>query len=303
MKLEGRDAFWKIAKVKGQLWHRVLVGRFDKISDAESYRRQLEKGASKTFFVRKIIEESPTSQSPKPPHRPLKRDVKTEAAPTPTVVKKAPAKPDSPKADRMAPQPVPAPEKKLPSPARDLETPLGNVEKTIRTEPSPQLPAAPPAPPAVAVPSKVPITSERHFGQRFVDRGDGTISDLRMKLMWIKNGWRLEFFSAVDWHKAVGKCARFKYGGYSDWRLPTLAEWKSIIDPDKEYPALVEPNPFENIIAHMPYWSQTEYSYKAGFGAASENATQAYTVMLYYGNINHQRKNEKAFVLPVRSLK
>jgi hypothetical protein len=177
------------------------------------------------------------------------------------------------------------------------------ADKAIPPEPLTSLPAAVPAPPPETMPEKVQTASEAPDGQRFVDHGDGTISDRRMNLMWIKNGWRLDFFSAVDWHKAVEKCARFKHGGYSDWRLPTLAEWKSIIDPWQEYPALVEPNPFENIIAHMPYWSQTEYTYKGGYGTASERAIHAYTVMLYYGSINHQRKSKKAFVLPVRSLK
>ena len=135
---------------------------------------------------------------------------------------------------------------------------------------------------------------------RFVDNRDGTVTDTKTNLMWVKNGWRFDFFSAAKWEDALEKCKSFKLGGYSDWRLPTVKEWKTILDRNKEYPALIEPNPFENIISHMPYWSQTEYRPKQVSSASS--VSRAYTVMLYYGKINQQSINERAFIMPVRSL-
>lgn len=135
---------------------------------------------------------------------------------------------------------------------------------------------------------------------RFMDNGDGTVTDRETNLMWIKNGWRVDFFSAVKWIEAIKKCERFSYGGYTDWRLPTLKEWKSLLDKNNEYPALVEPNPFENIIVHMPYWSRSEYN--SSRSGSMEGANRAYIVMLYYGQISHQSTNKLAFILPVRSL-
>jgi hypothetical protein len=135
---------------------------------------------------------------------------------------------------------------------------------------------------------------------RFIDNGDGTVTDRKTNLMWIKNGWRIDFFSAVKWIEAIKKCEGFNYGGYADWRLPTLKEWKSLLDKNNEYPALVEPNPFENIIVHMPYWSRTEYN--SSRRGSIEGANRAYIVMLYYGQISHQSTNKLAFILPVRSL-
>ncbi|HJX33944.1 MAG TPA: DUF1566 domain-containing protein [Desulfatiglandales bacterium] len=135
---------------------------------------------------------------------------------------------------------------------------------------------------------------------RFIDNGDGTVTDRKTNLMWIKNGWRVDFFSAVKWVEAIKKCERFSYGGYTDWRLPTIKEWKSLLDKNNEYPALVEPNPFENIIVHMPYWSRTEYI--SSRSVSMEGANRAYTVMLYYGQISHQSTKKLAFILPVRSL-
>ena len=137
---------------------------------------------------------------------------------------------------------------------------------------------------------------------RFVDNMDGTVTDRKTGLMWIKNGWRIDFLSAVTWHAAVTKCANFAGGKYTDWRLPTVKEWKSLVDRSVSSPALVEPNPFENIISHMPYWSKTEYAYGEKHTTGSSSARDSYIVMLYSGRFNHQKKTERAFIWPVRTL-
>ena len=137
---------------------------------------------------------------------------------------------------------------------------------------------------------------------RFVDNMDGTVTDTTTNLMWIKNGWRLDFFSAATWSEANKKCGKFKLGGYKDWRLPTKEEWRSIIDTSRQNPALIEPNPFVNIIGHMPYWTQTEFTYSLKHTKSKKGPLDTYTVMLYSGTINHQKKSQRAFVLPVRSL-
>ncbi|RLC24923.1 MAG: hypothetical protein DRH56_06175 [Deltaproteobacteria bacterium] len=138
---------------------------------------------------------------------------------------------------------------------------------------------------------------------RFVDNGDGTVTDNRTRLMWTKNGWRLDFFSAVPWTEAIRRCRDFRLGGYTDWRLPTIDEWKTLLDSRRQCPALVEPNPFQNIIVHMPYWSESEFVYGKEYTCSTRACpVQAYTVLLYFGRINHQNKNKRAFILPVRSL-
>jgi len=137
---------------------------------------------------------------------------------------------------------------------------------------------------------------------RFVDNQDGTVTDTQTRLMWIKNGWRLDFFSAATWFEAGQKLEDFKHGGHSNWRLPTIEEWKSIIDKKNENPAMVEPNPFVNIIGHMPYWTRTEFAYGRNHTLNKKGLLETYTVMLYSGTINHQKKSERAFILPVRSI-
>jgi len=135
----------------------------------------------------------------------------------------------------------------------------------------------------------------RHSGvNRFVDNQDGTVTDRQSGLMWIKNGWPLDFFSAVTWEDAIEKCSRFRGAGHTDWTLPTRMQWQSLIDDTLQAPAIVEPNPFKNIIVHMPYWARD--------GPATL-FSRRYIVLLYAGTINHQQKNEMAFILPVRVMK
>jgi len=142
-------------------------------------------------------------------------------------------------------------------------------------------------------PSVTPELLTTILQDRFVDNQDGTISDRATNLMWIKNGWRVDFISAVTWFVAMEKCKSFRLGNYTNWRLPTIAEWAGLIDSNQQNPAIIEPNPFENIITHMPYWTQSMSSYSQVY---------VYTILLYLGSIQKQNKNDLAFIMPVRSI-
>jgi len=146
------------------------------------------------------------------------------------------------------------------------------------------------------------ISQHPKAGKRFVDNQDGTITDTKYDLMWVKNGRRFDFFSAKPWEDAKKKCKNFKLAGYTDWRLPSISEWNFLINSNNRSPALVEPNPFGNIVFHMPYWSGTEYLAGKYKTSSAKFAARAYTVMLYSGKVNHQRKAEMAFILPIRSI-
>ena len=52
--------------------------------------------------------------------------------------------------------------------------------------------------------------------ERFVDNGDGTVTDTRRKIMWQKgdNGKEVTFEGAQEY------CKTLRLGGYADWRLP-----------------------------------------------------------------------------------
>ena len=65
---------------------------------------------------------------------------------------------------------------------------------------------------------------------RFVDNGNGTVTDTQSGLMWISkdNG------TPISWHDAQKYCEDLQVGGYNDWRMPTLAELASLYDPSEE---------------------------------------------------------------------
>ena len=109
--------------------------------------------------------------------------------------------------------------------------------------------------------------------------------------MWIQNGWHRDFFSAVTWEEAVERCRRCKVAGHADWTLPTRAQWQSLLDDRIQAPAIAEPNPFKNVIIHMPYWARD---------GPVRLLAHRYTTLLYTGRINHQQKKEVAFIWPVR---
>lgn len=63
---------------------------------------------------------------------------------------------------------------------------------------------------------------------RFVNNGDGTVTDTKTGLMWSAkdNG------NHISWTNARSFCQSFNGGGHTDWRMPTLAELTSLYDPE-----------------------------------------------------------------------
>jgi len=62
-----------------------------------------------------------------------------------------------------------------------------------------------------------------------------------------------------QWSSAVRRCHTREVGGRFGWRLPTVEELASLIDPSQTSPALPESHPFLNIQVDPghTYWTQT----------------------------------------------
>ncbi|MCK4826282.1 DUF1566 domain-containing protein, partial [bacterium] len=129
------------------------------------------------------------------------------------------------------------------------------------------------------------ITGE--IKKRFVDNADGTITDLSTNLTWLKTPKQV----AETWGKAVEYCRALEYKGYTGWRLPTLAEWKTFIDRKQKNPALPPGNPFTNVLTHTGYWSKTKHRF---------GPLYVYQVNLWNGKTGYQSKKKYAIVWPVR---
>jgi len=61
---------------------------------------------------------------------------------------------------------------------------------------------------------------------RFVDNGDGTISDLATGLMWA----RADSGKPMNWEESLAYGVNLKLAGHDDWRLPNAKELHSIVD-------------------------------------------------------------------------
>lgn len=68
----------------------------------------------------------------------------------------------------------------------------------------------------------------------FKDNGDGTVTDQNTGLMWQQN----PPMDGMTWAQAKEYCEKLEFGGYSDWRLPTLKELFSISDFEEGWPYL-----------------------------------------------------------------
>ncbi len=68
---------------------------------------------------------------------------------------------------------------------------------------------------------------------KFVDNGDGTVSDLTNNLMWLKNDTWIELGRQITWHESqeyAREVNEKKFAGYSNWRVPTGSEVKFLFD-------------------------------------------------------------------------
>jgi hypothetical protein len=67
---------------------------------------------------------------------------------------------------------------------------------------------------------------------RYMDNRDETITDTKTGLMWQAN----EYANCNwCWQNALDYCSTVRNGGYSNWRLPTVDELKSLIDANNKY--------------------------------------------------------------------
>ena len=72
--------------------------------------------------------------------------------------------------------------------------------------------------------------------KRYTDNGDGTISDSKTGLMWIKNDSYLHTGHWLNWHESkvyVKGLNEVGFANYFDWKLPTKEELRSLFESSK----------------------------------------------------------------------
>ncbi len=112
------------------------------------------------------------------------------------------------------------------------------------------------------------------------------VFDTKTNLMWVRNGNLAG--KKMTWREAIEYCERLNYAGYSDWRLPTIDELKTLIKKD-EIPAIN--NKAFDCLEDLYYWSATTYV---------SNTVSAWNMNSYYGNASSSNKMYHYYVRPVR---
>jgi hypothetical protein len=118
-------------------------------------------------------------------------------------------------------------------------------------------------------------------------------------LIWevkTENGSMHDWFHKFTWEDArndyISRLNRTKFGGFEDWRLPTVYELTTLLNQDKYLPAIDQT--FFPFAAAHPYWSET---------ADAEENTKAWWVHFCRGYIHSMDKGNSFYVRAVRGTK
>ena len=116
-------------------------------------------------------------------------------------------------------------------------------------------PTAPPGPTMKTLDEIPPTWSQKlPAAQRFVIVLDGAaVLDKETGLVWEK----IPDTTLRSWYDAGDYCYDKNVGGRKGWRLPTIAELASLVDPTQTNPAMPSGHPFQNVQSD-DYWSSTE---------------------------------------------
>ncbi len=122
---------------------------------------------------------------------------------------------------------------------------------------------------------------------RFIDNGDGTVTDTKLGLMWTQATLS---DANVSQHEADRICAACRIGGHEDWRLPDVEELFLLADRTRRRPAI--DTAFFPQTHNDWYWTRTLL-------AAAPSA--AWIVNFYFGlSLNYSRDISTAFVRACR---
>ena len=124
----------------------------------------------------------------------------------------------------------------------------------------------------------------------YTDNGDGTVTDNRTGLMWLKDANNYNSGATQTWEEALSGCESFSYVGYSDWRLPNRRELFSIVKFEGSAP-FIDTTYFLNTASSW-YWTSTTF------------LTQGYpTALVVYFNDGRVRKGFQTGVCYVRPVR
>lgn len=143
---------------------------------------------------------------------------------------------------------------------------------------------------------------------RFVDCSNGTVTDTETGLIWLKNAncFAISDYATTNNDAAglhTGQCGLTDGSSTGDWRLPTVAEWQSIVQPSCSNPVL--PDRLgngcyaTNVADQWATGVQTAYCYWSSTALAGD-PNSAWSLSLSVNDIGSGWKTTFCFVWPVR---
>ena len=167
----------------------------------------------------------------------------------------------------------------------------------LKTEPKPKPEPKPEPESRPAVVTEQPTLAARRSNQRFTDNNDGTVTDNKSGLIWLKkadcwnNRQTMSDAMASAQKLASGYCGLTDGSIAGQWRLPSKEDWETLIDPNAR-PALPAGHLFTGVYADN-YWSSTTYRHSF----LNENGLIA---GLHVGQVGGAGKSYEGLVWPVR---
>ncbi|SPD76244.1 exported hypothetical protein [uncultured Desulfobacterium sp.] len=132
---------------------------------------------------------------------------------------------------------------------------------------------------------------------RFVDNGDGTVTDHLTGLIWLKNAGcagKMTWDAAVTYSNSLasGTCGLTDGSVAGDWRLPNIVELESLVNAERANSATwLNSQGFTNVQS-SGYWSATTYAGNTGI---------AWVVYMNHGDVNRYNKTfSPYYAWPVR---
>jgi hypothetical protein len=124
---------------------------------------------------------------------------------------------------------------------------------------------------------------------RFIDNGDGTVTDTRSGLTWSKVTL---CDREINYATAEQLCTELELAGHTDWRLPTVDELFALADRTRTDPA-IDTGAFPDTQSDW-YWTSTIVAW---------SSDDAWIVSFNYGDAgNGHRGYSDAFVRAVRGV-
>ena len=138
---------------------------------------------------------------------------------------------------------------------------------------------------------------------RFVDNGDGTVTDNCTGLMWEQKTSDIDGDGQVSrfdlnfpggdqakWQDSLQYCDNLNFAGYDDWRLPNIKELFSLTDFGRNNPTI---DPIFEAGASALYWSSTSLY---GYGE------RAHSIHFGGAGVSYSYKNSLYFSRAVRTI-